>query len=322
MSHPTDVSVAGAVRELLSTTLLSREQVDARVDRAWSPEYWKSLNPSLSVGEPPASEFTNATTLGPELRRECIRRFHDEGHLHLGSVVPPGLIGRMRAGVDALVRADWPAVFSWLYDEFWLVPRLTPLVDVFSGILGPAYRQTPYVWTHVVPGRRGSSGWAAHVDNSGPDRRLTVWIPLTDTAHDTGGMFVIPKDLVPAGLAAQWRDRTSFSAGEVKALLQAARPLDCSAGSVLAWDARLIHWGSAPQAEGDPRISFSMEFIGAHGDPLVVARSPAGGPGPLPGHDERLRLVATAITLFASKEPRAVRYVGLADRLLERLGAL
>ena len=317
MTDSTEARHEDALRELLSGVVLSDAQIQAHLDRAPSRDYWKKLAPDLSVGEPPSAEFSAAAVLEHQVRREHIRRFHDDGYLRVEGIVPAGLVARMRAGVQRVTAADWPAVFTWLYDEFWRVPRMPPLVGLFSDILGEKYRQTPYVWTHLVPAGRGSGGWRAHVDNSGPDRRLTVWIPLTDATHDTGGMFVVPRDMVSRDLVSQWRERSSLSMDEVQSILQATRPLDCKAGGVLAWDARLIHWGSAPQVAGAPRISFSMEFIGADGNPDVVVRSLAGWDGPLPTHEERLRMVATAISLFASKEPRALRYLGLAHRLME-----
>jgi len=191
---------------------------------------------------------------------------------------------------------------------------------LFAAVLGTAYRQTPFVWIHVVSGPRGAAGWPPHVDNRGDDFRLTVWIPLTDATVDTGCMCLIPKHLVPPDEGTRWYDRSTLSMSEMRGLLHVSRPLPAGAGAVVAWDAGLMHWGSARQLAGDPRISLSMELVPAAAGPGVLDRTLGVVDVALPTLDERLRIIAAAIALYHPSEPRVGRYTTLAERLPERLG--
>jgi ectoine hydroxylase-related dioxygenase (phytanoyl-CoA dioxygenase family) len=244
--------------------------------------------------------------------------FGREGVIEAPPIAHDTLTARMRAGVQALARADWPPVFSWVYDEFWQVPRAAPLVDLFTGILGAGYRQTRYIWTHLVPGRRGAAGWRPHVDYAGADFRLTVWIALSDVTADSGCICVIPRHLVPERVVGRWYELTTLEKPDVMDILHASRPLPVRAGGVLAWDAGLMHWGSTRQSPGEARVSFVMEFAPATTDAAVTGPTlPADGPD-LPTHAERLAMIARAIRLYHPSETRAIRYTGLSDRLLER----
>jgi hypothetical protein len=274
----------------------------------------------------------------PDIRvREVAARFAEEGYFVLPSLLPAPLIDGMRSAVAAVEAAGWPAVFAWVYDAFWQVPRLPPLVDVVSAVLGPGSVQTDNIWTHVVPGQRGALGWAPHVDHHGPDTRLTLWVALTDATVDTGCLCVLPRHRVPQDLAGRWVERSTWTKREALDVLHAARPLPAVAGSVLGWDASLLHWGAARAVAGAPRISYSMEFATAAATDAPLALAPASAPaastpmsavtaGPagttgvdLPPFAARLRAIARGIANYHGSEPRASRFVELAERLREHL---
>jgi hypothetical protein len=63
-----------------------------------------------------------------------------------------------------------------------------------------------------------------------------------------------------------------------------------------------------------------MEFVPAAGDAAVTGPTFPGGGSSLPSHEERLALIARDVLLYQPSEPRAVRYAGLCERLLQRLG--
>jgi hypothetical protein len=307
-------------RELLETFRLSAADVELYVDRALSPGYWRTLRPDLQLGGAPAEDLALAAPLDPVTLRETTARFPLEGYVRAPSLVPATAAARMRDGAVALAAAGWPPVFAFMYDEFWRVARIAPIAALLTDVLGARYRQTPYVWTHVVAGRRGATGWAPHVDNTAGDSRLTVWIPLSDATIETGCMSVIPKHLTPQGGASPWYRRPTLDMSEALALLHASRALPARAGSVLGWDAGLMHWGSARMADGDPRISISMEFVPASAAPAVLAETLPVASNELPSHAHRLRIIASAIALYHTSDPQTARYAGLADRLLEQVG--
>jgi len=276
-----------AARALLESIRLREPELERHLDCALSPAYWRALVPELSVGAEAAHRITaeRPSRLEPGDRDRILTSFSVEGLLQTPPLIDVLDTARMRAAVVALTRADWPPVFSWIYDEFWRVPRAPALTDLFTAILGEGYRQTAHVWTHVVAGRRGSSEWRPHVDHVGSDRGLTVWIALSDVT-----------------------------------LLHASRPVPVRAGAVLAWDAGLMHWGSARQTSGEPRISYSMELAPGTTDASLNGSTLAGDGSALPSHEERLAIIAKAVLLNQPSESRAVRYAELCDRLLQRLG--
>jgi hypothetical protein len=304
----------------MESVRLRGNQLDEHVERAAAADYWKTLVPELSVGCDPVSGLLQTLPIADPVRDETVRRFGAEGYLHVRPILPATVVERMRTAVLRLIENDWPPVFGWVYDEFWRVSRVPALTELFSAVLGTAYRQTPFVWTHVVSGSRGSAGWPPHVDNRGDDFRLTVWIPLTDATVDTGCMSLIPKHLAPRGDGTRWYERAALSMSEVRGLLHASRPLPASAGAVVAWDAGLMHWGSARQTPGESRISLSMELVPATARPGVLEGTLEVVEPALPTHDERLRMIAAAIALYHPSEPRVARYTTLAERLHERLG--
>ena len=317
---PRDLMPEQIARELLASTELRGSELDRRVEQALSPGYWNELVPELSIGDRLEPGWNDAPALDDTSVDETARRFGSEGYLQLGPVLSSSVTTRMRLAVDRLTEHDWPAVFAWVYDECWRASR-TPLLDaVCARILGAAYRQTPYVWTHVVASARGAAGWPPHEDNPGDTLRLTVWIPLTDATVDSGCMCVIPKHLAPADAnGTRWYERPSLSKAEVRALLHASRPLPALAGSALAWDAGLLHWGLARQAAGAPRISLSMEFVSATGDAAALEGALDTGAAPLPSHEQRLGIIAADIALYQSSERRVMRFAPLADRLTARV---
>src|SRR5262249_38655292 len=139
----------------------------------------------------------------------------------------------MRACVAALGRADWPAVFAFAYDHFWLAARRPSLLGALRALLGPGCRQTPHVWVHQVGAERGAAGWGPHKDNAGGQQRVTVWIPLSDATLDTGAIGLIPRHRMPPGLQERWYDLAAFDRADVLAMLHAARPIPARAGSAV-----------------------------------------------------------------------------------------
>lgn len=296
-------------------------ELDARIERALDPEYWQALVPGLVVCGAPAPELTPGPPLAEAAHRAAAAHLQGDRYVRLSQLLPLSLTARMHAGVNAVLAADWPAVFTWMYDEFWRVPRIPPLVQLVSGMLGEGYLQTPYVWTNLVSEQRGADGWPPHVDNPGPDARVTMWIPLSEATLETGCISLIPPNAIPKELQDAWHDRESFNVVEMKRLLQATIAFESHPGDVLAWDARIIHWGAPRQSSGAPRVSLSMEFITAAGESTITSKSiPVTSDGPLPSHEDRLRLIARGIVDFNRRELRTSRYEGLARRMLQRLG--
>jgi hypothetical protein len=210
----------------------------------------------------------------------------------------------------------WPAVFAFVYDEFWLLPRTPALKRFLRSVLGREYRQLPRIWCHFIDTAAGNSGWAPHVDGPMDSGRVSLWFPLSDATLDNGCMYVIPKGRVPQETFLKFAGRhEGANPHEVRVLLQSTRALPATAGSVIGWEFGLIHWGASVGAAHEPRISFALEFIGP-GVPLEQYENGLINPeSALLSFEERLRIVGTCIWAYQKFEPRMVRFLDLAERL-------
>jgi hypothetical protein len=307
-------------RALVDSLTLHGSELDSHVDRATTREYWAALVPDQTIDAPPPPPSAPPPRFDPSSRDEVIGQFTEQGYLRTGPVLSPQATAGMRKTIHAVAAADWPPVFAWIYDAFWRAPRVPPLAHVFTGILGDDYRQSPFVWTHIVPGERGRAGWPPHADNSAEEFRLTVWIALSEASLDSGCIALVPRHLAPAARGDRWHDQPSLPMTEALALLHAARPLPVPAGAVLAWDAGMLHWGCARTVAGEPRMSLSMELVPAGSPASVLDRTFAGVGDRLPDFEHRLRMIAEAIILYGERELRLARYLQLGERLLARLG--
>lgn len=212
---------AAAIRRI-ATTLLYNPPVDL-----FDPEFWKRLNPALSVSERPFDP------------RPHVEQFRAEGWFQTDPVLD---VSSLRAAVESLAAAKLLPVFAFVYDEFWEVHRGAAVSALLSALLGPGYSQKPYVWIQIVDRASSSSGWPPHVDRDPPTEDISLWIPLTDATLDNGCMYLMP----------------SYASRDD---LQSIRALPAGAGSVLGWRQDLLHWGSYSSVRAtEPRISIALEF--------------------------------------------------------------
>jgi len=287
---------------------------DARMALAVDPAYWRRLVSGLSIEERATPRISS--------RALNVRRASADlaahGYVQMSPVFPAGLLGRMARAVERLRAEDWPAVFAFLYDEFWRAPRSGRIPAFLHTVLGRRCEQSPNVWLHYVDARRETAGWPPHRDHTDPDR-LTLWIPLTRAAVEDGCISVLPPHLLPAHLAGSWSQMDTMAREDVLRVLHAARPLPAEAGSILAWRTGVLHWGGFRTSTTRPRIAFSMEFTRGPLAPSEFGLAGVPLDGPLPSFADRLRLVANMVLLYARHEPGAARAEAIARHLAETL---
>jgi hypothetical protein len=306
--------IANAMQQLLEHTRLSEGQVASRLEQARSVAYWEGLNPSPSVGRSGAEGVRETKAISPRCRKRVVEQLVANGYFEIEPLFPGPMLRRMRACIEVLKRSDWPPVFCFVHDEFWQITRVPSLVRVLSDVLGPGYRQIPHIWSFYVAATPGAAGWPPHTDRCGRanrNSRLVVWVPLSDATLDNGCMYVIPRWRIEQ----QFPEMETISAADAKAVLQASRALPARAGSVLGWDFRLIHCGSVCGLKGDPRVSISVEFIGAEAEPQRDELPLLDAPSDLPMFAQRIRVIARAILAYQKFEPLMIRYGELAERL-------
>ncbi len=285
--------------------------VDRKAALAVDPRHWRRLAPGLSI-EGQAARGIRARAVNV---RQAGADLATHGYVHLGEVIESGVLRRMVYGVERLRADDWPAVFAFLYDEFWLLPRSGKTPAFLRTVLGDRCEQSPNVWLHYVEARKDAAGWPPHRDHSDPDR-LTLWIPLTPAAVEDGCISVLPRHLLPRHLAGSWARIDAIAREDVLRLLHAARPLPAAAGSLVAWHTGVLHWGGHRTNATRPRIACSMEFARGPIDGRELGMPGLPLAGRLPSFADRVRLVANMVLLYYPNEPRVARYVALARRLV------
>lgn len=243
-------------------------------------EYWRRLNPQLTVCGGGRPEAPAGRALAPEEVEAHAEQVRVEGYFRADGCLDAGLVDRLREGILAVRAAGWHQSFAFVYDELWQVARCAAIQALAGRIVGPGYHQRPRVWVYHVEvglgeGSAGSgkgtrwSGWGPHIDADEPiiaaggrPKVVSVWVPLTDADPDNGCIYVVPTNLYAGtGMFARYPLPEVVSAADATALLHAARAVPARAGSIVGWHQNVIHWGSFSSPRGrSARISLGMEF--------------------------------------------------------------
>jgi hypothetical protein len=179
-----------------------------------------------------------------------------DGYAVLGDAILPDACDRMVRGVEGLVEGGLPPIFLYAFDAPWTAgERLRARV---SAMLDRRYALVEDLWAwHVRPGT--GRGWRPHrgvpeplLEREAPEL-LNVWLALSDVTAERACMHVVPLDEDPAYPTALDR---------VDAALESVRALPVPAGTALAWNANLLHWGGACAARAPgPRVSCSFTLV-------------------------------------------------------------
>ena len=304
------------VRGIFESTL-SRAEVESYLQHALDQAYWRRLNPDLSIGAERSTVALEAAPLGPTETATQLAKLRREGYFQTSPVLAPDVLGRMRQAIDRIRAERWPAVFAYVYDEFWEIVRSPSLVRLVSGFLGNGYQQNSRIWAFYVAPARGARGWHPHSDSC-DESRLTVWVPLTDATLDNGCIYVIPRDRLPEDLRGNYLKIDHVTHAQLDRLLQSTRALTSPAGAFLGWNHELIHWGSVSSGQVEPRISLALEFTGRDAVP-DPDESPLFDMATLPSFVDRLRAIARGLRIYSRYEPSNIKYEELGLRLPERL---
>jgi hypothetical protein len=232
-----------------------------------------------------------------------------KGYTNLGSTLMPKEAAAMSSLVERLAAAGWPAFFLFMHPAVWEIPRrLDPWL---RSTLGDDYEILSAFWAwHLAPGAM-RSGWRPHRDRpgvsfqeDGTPNSVSVWIALTDATPENGCIYVLPPAFGP-----HYR-RTSRHADVHD--VQNVRALPSSAGSALAWNQEIVHWGGRLDPDADrPRISIAFEFQRAG----AVDRTSTIDRTRIPSFEERLRLIAEQISRYRHMYPIEDRFLQLALRI-------
>jgi hypothetical protein len=306
-----------AVMELRERALPETPELQARVSNALDEQYWRKLNPAMTVcGSKPHEPIENAG-VDPLIVDEPLQMLSARGYFQIPPIVEGRVVEKMRTCFEATQDAGWHPVFAFMYDEFWRAFRGPAMVRFLAGALGEGYCQLPHCWGHFVPAN--SKGWRPHVDGPSTFNKLTVWLPLNNVTLENGCMYVVPRNAETEKLSDDFSSRKSFDVADTLKLLQNSKALPAAAGSFLGWGPNLIHWGSTSGPLAPSRFSISVEFAGPPTS-AQVAEEFLIDPQPtatLPSLRARLSLIAKAIKSYERYfDPSLLRYVALAEIII------
>jgi hypothetical protein len=282
--------------------------------RAADRGYWLSLNPGLTIESPVGIEWDGPPG-SPEPTGETIASYRENGFLSMNAVLSVAQVEKMRKVVETLRAADWPAVFSFIYDDFWLIGQAATVKTLLIQVLHPCYRLLPRLWTHYVSAARGSSGWVPHLDHPDESGHTTsIWIPLSHATLSNGCMHIVKRSKYSDAVCRAYHARSTFTRSEVETLLRDVRALPMNPGGILAWDDKILHWGGRFEGGSEPRISLALEFTTPDFVPPDGSESLIDPQAPLPSFESRLRLISHAVLSYRRFEPMLERFAPLAMR--------
>jgi len=287
--------------------------VKTLLEQAQNSDYWKSLNPQLSVGEDFTSLSGSVLSVEQEHMEKLLFNLKKEGYFQLDSFLSEAEISRMAAGIEKLRESGWPVPFAFIYDEFW--QTFCRLSQILSPILGEEYRQLPAFWAWYINTTNTEKGWQPHRDNlndtllaNGMPKCVTIWIPLSDAIPLNGCMYILPAHLDPnyGGTIQKGEKNQSINFQDIRAL-------PATAGSVLCWNHAVLHWGGrSSERAPHPRISLAFEFQRSDVEPY---QTPLLDPYNLPNFNQRLGLIGKQILQYQHMYPLSEEIAEVATEL-------
>jgi hypothetical protein len=257
------------------------------------------LAQDLDLSSPLASARADVKSTA-ELR--AAERLASEGWTELAGLVPAHVCASLVTLVGRIVDAALPAVFVYLHPTVLEVGELVRRRA--SELLGARYELIEDLWAWKI--EPGHEGWPPHrgIDDVLLDRRapelLNTWVALSDAPVDRACMCFVPLDAdasYPSDLG-----RHDVPAGT-------ARAAPVAAGTALAWNANVLHWGGRC-AEDAPAARVSCSFSLARAD--VGGRLGIGDAWLAPselGPLDRVDLVASQIATYGEGQPDVLRDV-------------
>ncbi|QLL08435.1 phytanoyl-CoA dioxygenase family protein [Mycobacterium vicinigordonae] len=275
-------------------------------------DFWGGLCPDMSIeGEAIARPAAVGETdeLFLELKRE--------GYVQVPNALPESTIAPIRYAVSTLFQRGIPVAFAFVYDELWLAYQ--SFSRFLTAVLGEGYWALPDFWVWYVSPSENASGWGPHrdrviptVDDDNSPQTLSVWLPFTDAVPLNGCMYVLPAHLDDRFQERRW----DGEGNNVVLRPQDVRALPATAGSLLAWNQAVLHWGGrGSRMATSPRISAAFEFQRSDCRPF---NSPLLDPTRVPTFNERLGLIGKQVLQYRHMYPLSDEVADVASSLFER----
>lgn len=254
---------------------------------ARDPKFWRGVASHLRVTDHARDVPALASRDAIDHSRDSIRA---RGYGVLDRVVPHDACDALAEGLRSLQNAMIPAPFLFVFDEPWELAQ--SLGATFDGLLDARARLLRDVWAWRIEATSGARGWKPHRgvawdvrDARGAPTLLNAWVALTDVGVESACMHLVPLDRDPHFPSVL--DRI-----DVDTSLAVALPV--AAGTLLAWNANVLHWGGAMSAGAPARASLSFSIRSTGNEASIDPRALA--------FDARVDLVADMIATYANVE--------------------
>ncbi|MDD9897897.1 MAG: phytanoyl-CoA dioxygenase family protein [Candidatus Melainabacteria bacterium] len=299
-----------------------------------SRQFWLDFAQSkFNISEEAGQANLEAIELKQDLFLEKSDLFKLEGYLQLGQLYEYDF-KPLTDLLHSMHQAQLPAVFAFVYDEFWqFQAKFGKLVTQF---LGEGAKLMPTVWlwhvdaaseAEILGGKEDkelatrslySGFYGPHRDKGskalfedGSPKILSFWLPLTEATPLNSCISIVPAN----------RDPTYGTAEDNSWLFKRAdiRALPAKPGDVLFWNEAVLHWACrpAPRHGLEPRMSAGFEYVCKD---YVANCNPTYDLDYMPSFKERLEIIALQFKLYVTEEgfpASLIEFIKSNDRLLK-----
>ena len=226
-------------------------------------DIWLNLSPELHIYDNDYLKKTEIINISMKNRTDIRDSMIVDGYIKLDPLFDLNLMNKMKELVNKLDELELPLVFSFVYDEFWLL--FMKLHQIIATILDDDYYRLPDFWSWKIHTANEETGWSIHRDwghpsifEDGMPETITLWIPLNDVDCTNSCMYIIPAS----------EDPTYYTFDDIKntkywpKMLKNVRALPVKTGSVIIWNQNVWHWGSKTSSSPfvESRISLAFAF--------------------------------------------------------------
>ncbi len=287
-------------------------ETELNAGRARDREFWRRLCPELAIeSAKPSPRFALGDVSG------LVERLKFEGYVNVPAVVPPEAFEPLQRCIAKLHEQEIPLAFAFVYDELW--HAFHGVARFIEAVLGRSYRALPDFWVwHVLPSEQ-AAGWGPHRDRVQPTlerdnspHSLTVWLPFSDATPLNGCIYVLPAHLDERFRRRVWDGPDNILVTDP----QNVRALPAPAGSLLAWNQAVLHWGGRASRLADgPRASAAFEFQRGDRPPF---NQPLLDPLAVPSFSFRLGLIGKQVLQYQHMYPLTADVEAIAADLRNR----
>lgn len=271
------------------------ERMLSQLPRAGELEFWRELNPGLSISEHPFQVANLPPQPSSALLDEYRERMLEEAYFQTEPCLPADMLAAMRKAIESVKEAGLPAMFAFVYDIFY--QGLTHFDGAFRAALGDNYRLVPNFAVYYIEATDQGKGFAPHrdaeypntIDAKGMPTVMTVWITITEANPLNSCLYIVPKHRDP-----QYADSISDLSVTADAFAwEDVRALPTPPGVMSCWSQYLFHWGSrASRRAREPRITYAVYLQSGEVEP--VEQQTVAVPGVL-GFRERLSMICRSL---------------------------